>query len=76
MRTLFDPSARRAGEVVVPWYLLDVKDSHKPRHSRREEAHCILNIGSQSLLTSAATIQGFHARSSDLENSRVERKTR
>ena len=35
---------------------------HEPRSSRREEAHSNLVEGSQSLLTSAATVQGFNTR--------------
>ena len=40
-----------------------LKAPHEPRRSRREEARSFSHIGSQSLLTSAATVQGFNARS-------------
>ncbi len=36
---------------------------HEPRRSRRKEAHFFSNPKSQSLLTSAPTVQGFNARS-------------
>jgi len=42
---------------------------HEPRSSRREEAHSFSGEGSQSLLTSAATVQGFNARRLAWENS-------
>jgi len=42
---------------------------HEPRSSRREEAHSFSGKGSQSLLTSAATVQGFNARRLAWENS-------
>ena len=35
---------------------------HKPRSSRRKEAHSFFRTGDQSLLTSAATVQGFKTR--------------
>jgi hypothetical protein len=40
-----------------------LKAPHEPRSSRREEARSFSHAGSQSLLTPAATVQGFNARS-------------
>ena len=42
--------------------LLEVEAHHEPRSSRRKEAHSTFRTGDQSLLTSAATVQGFKAR--------------
>ena len=41
--------------------IVGVSPTHKPRSSRRKEPHSILAETSQSLLTSAATVQGFRA---------------
>ena len=46
---------------MVPLHAKKRKEApHEPRSSRREEAHFNLGEESQSLLTSAATVQGFN----------------
>ncbi len=44
---------------------------HEPRSSRREKAHSNLNGGSQSLLTSAVTVQGGGGRTGGQKTERV-----
>ena len=83
LRVLIDPAparhqeayhlAARARSQHRRGLLLTSAVSHsqppEPRSSRREEAHSISGEGSQSLLTSAATVQGFKARSLGSGNS-------
>src|SRR6266511_1354202 len=58
-----DPFSVPEGELRI------AHPPHEPRSSRREEAHSSSGKGSQSLLTSAATVQRFNARRFAWENS-------
>ncbi len=56
-------------ESPHPFSPAPVPNPHEPRSSRRKEAHSFSGKGSQSLLTSAATVQGFKARNLGSRNS-------
>ncbi len=63
------PAARPGFMAPMRVRSLEVEAPHEPRSSRREEAHSSSGKGSQSLLTSAATVQGFNAPRFPWENS-------
>ena len=59
--TTLSVNALASGSAAASAAPVGARSPHEPPSSRREEAHSISAEGSSSLLTSAATVQGFNA---------------